>query len=100
MAMQLGDESYGRNNWYYALLEAMRDYLERGDKPKQAYLNLLKSNVKPDELSKELMFPDVPEDSIIGDSNSQLEQPNAFILPQGRCCESLLFQTLKSLNEA
>lgn len=69
MAMQMGDESYGRNNWYYALLDAMRDYLERGDNPKKAYLKLIASNVKSEELSDELLFPSIGEDSFIGDSN-------------------------------
>jgi tryptophanase len=39
-ALMSGDESYARNIWYYAFLDALRDLLERGSNPSKLFLNL------------------------------------------------------------
>jgi hypothetical protein len=53
----MGDESYARNSWYYAFLDALRDYTERGSKgAKKAYLNLLDPSLPHEEFRKKLML--------------------------------------------
>lgn len=67
MAIALADESYARNNWYFALLDAFRDFVERGDQPKKAFLNILDSTTTPEKLTKDLFFPEI-KNSFINDS--------------------------------
>jgi tryptophanase len=59
MAIALADESYARNNWYFALLDAFRDFVERGDHPKKAFLNILDSSTTPEKLIRDLFFPQI-----------------------------------------
>jgi tryptophanase len=93
MAMALADESYARNNWYFALLDAFRDLIERGDNPRKLYLHILDSSLTAEKLTKDLYFPEI-KGSFINDSLTQLVDPNAFIFAQGRCCETALFLAL------
>ncbi len=97
-AMFLGDESYGRNKGYYVLLDAFRDVWERGDQQKRA-IDLLRSGVDKDDVEKmmdELYLVDT-EGGFINGGSYQLERPNTFIVPQGRCAEALLFDVIKPL---
>jgi len=98
-ALFLGDESYGRNNGYYVLLDAMRDCFERGDDQKRA-INLIRTDEKDiDKLMEELYLVDI-EGGLFNGGRYQLERPNAFIMPQGRAAESVLFEIVrKVLNE-
>ena len=100
MSMFLGDEAYARNNWYYAFLEAFRDFVERGDDMKKSYMQLLDIQSNPQKFLNE--FVNVPKTpgTYVNPGLEQLENPNAFILPQGRCCEYLLFSNLMSLCQA
>jgi len=98
MAIALADESYARNNWYFALLDAFRDFIERGDSPRKAYLNLLDVSCTAEYLHNNLFFPEI-KNSFINDSLSQLDDPNAFIFAQGRCCETALFTQLGTYYE-
>ena len=97
-AMFLGDESYGRNKGYYVLLDAFRDVWERGDHQKRA-IDLLRSGVDKDDVERmmdELYLVDT-EGGFINGGSYQLERPNTFIVPQGRCAEALLFDVIKPL---
>ena len=97
-AMFLGDESYGRNKGYYVLLDAFRDVWERGDQQKRA-IDLLRSGVDKDDVEKmmdELYLVDT-EGGFINGGSYQLERPNTFIVPQGRCAGALLFDVIKPL---
>lgn len=97
-AMFLGDESYGRNKGYYVLLDAFRDVWERGDDQKRA-IDLLRSGVDKDDVEKmmnELYLVDF-EGGFINGGSFQLERPNTFIVPQGRCAEALLFDVIKPI---
>jgi len=88
-----GDESYGRNKGYYVLLEAIRDTFERGNEPKNA-INLILSgenNIK--KLMDELYLTSF-EGGFVNGGIHQLTRPNAFLVPQGRCAEHLLFSTI------
>jgi len=88
-----GDESYARNKGYYVLLDAIRDTFERGDDPKKS-INLIfsgETNVK--KLMEELYLTSDQGGFVNGGIN-QLVRPNAFIVPQGRCAEHLLFSTI------
>ncbi len=96
--MFYGDEAYGRNKGYYLLLDALRDVWERGDDQKRL-LDLVKTGKDKDDVEKmmeEVYLVDCCGGMFNGGSY-QLERPNTFILPQGRCAESLLFDVLKPL---
>jgi len=54
----LSDESYARNIWYYALLDGIRDFTERGDKPLKAYENILLGKINYDSISKVMLGED------------------------------------------
>ncbi|MEJ2250684.1 MAG: tryptophanase [Candidatus Lokiarchaeota archaeon] len=94
-----GDESYGRNKGYYVLLDAIRDTFERGDNPKKALDLILSGETNIDKLMEELYLTSY-EGGFVNGGVHQLSRPNAFIVPQGRCSEFLLFSTLgKILKE-
>ena len=96
-----GDESYGRNKGYYVLLEAIRDTFERGDEPKKAVNLILSGETNIKTLMDELYLKTF-EGGFVNGGVHQLDRPNAFIVPQGRCAEHLLFSTiapiLKKIN--
>ena len=97
-SMFLGDEAYGRNKGYYVLLDAFRDVWERGDNQKKL-INLLRGGVDRDDAEKmmeEVYLVDY-EGGFINGGSYQLERPNTFIVPQGRCAEALLFDVIKPL---
>ncbi len=93
-----GDESYGRNKGYYVLLDAIRDVFERGDKPRRTIDLILsgESNVKT--LMKQLYLTSF-EGGFVNGGIHQLTHPNAFIVPQGRCAEYLLFSTIAEVKQ-
>ena len=88
-----GDESYGRNKGYYVLLEAIRDTFERGDEPKKAVNLILSGETNIKTLMDELYLKPF-EGGFVNGGVHQLDRPNAFIVPQGRCAEHLLFSTI------
>ncbi len=88
-----GDESYGRNKGYYVLLDAIRDTFERGNKPKKAIDLILTGETNIQKLLDELYLKSF-EGGFVNGGVYQLIRPNAFIVPQGRCAEHLLFSTL------
>ncbi|MBN2155735.1 MAG: tryptophanase [Candidatus Lokiarchaeota archaeon] len=91
-----GDESYGRNKGYYVLLDAIRDVFERGDSPKKSIELLLSGVDDVERLMNELYL--VPyEEGFVNGGIHQLDRPNAFIVPQGRCAEFLLFSTISKI---
>ncbi|TFG21649.1 MAG: tryptophanase [Promethearchaeota archaeon] len=92
-----GDESYGRNKGYYVLLDAIRDAFERGNHPKKSIDLILsgESNVK--KLMDELYLTSY-KGGFVNGGTYQLERPNSFIVPQGRCAENLLFSTLQQIK--
>ncbi|MFP4614006.1 MAG: tryptophanase [Spirochaetaceae bacterium] len=92
-AMFHGDESYGRNKGYYVLLDAVRDVFERGDKPHLKMHTILSGEANPEVLAKELYLTSA-QGGFVNGGVYQLERPNAFICPQGRAAEYLLFSTL------
>lgn len=88
-----GDESYARNKGYYALLDAIRDTFERGDDPKKSINLILSGETNVKKLMDELYLTSEKGGFVNGGIN-QLVRPNAFIVPQGRCAEHLLFSTI------
>ncbi|MHA1489713.1 MAG: tryptophanase [Promethearchaeota archaeon] len=88
-----GDESYGRNKGYYVLLDAIRDVFERGDAPKRAINMILSGETDAQKLMDNLYLTS-HEGGFVNGGIHQLARPNAFIVPQGRCAEYLLFSTL------
>lgn len=88
-----GDESYGRNKGYYVLLDAVRDTFERGDNSKRAINLILSGETNVKKLMDELYLTSF-EGGFVNGGVHQLTRPNAFIVPQGRCAEYLLFSTI------
>ncbi|MFW9942021.1 MAG: tryptophanase [Candidatus Thorarchaeota archaeon] len=88
-----GDESYARNKGYYVLLDAIRDTFERGDNPKRAINLILSGETNVKKLMDELYLTSF-EGGFVNGGVHQLTRPNAFIVPQGRCAEHLLFSTI------
>ncbi|MFX1447900.1 MAG: tryptophanase [Promethearchaeota archaeon] len=88
-----GDESYGRNKGYYVLLEAIRDTFERGNESKKAINLILSGETDIKKLMDELYLKS-HEGGFANGGKHQLVRPNAFLVPQGRCAEHLLFSTI------
>ncbi len=98
-ALFLGDESYGRNKGYYALLDAMRDVFERGDCQKKV-IDLIRTGCENVEKMMDEVYLCEYEGGLFNGGAFQMERPNTFLVPQGRCAESLLFSVVsKILNE-
>ncbi|MFX0076391.1 MAG: tryptophanase [Candidatus Hermodarchaeota archaeon] len=94
-----GDESYGRNKGYYVLLDAIRDTFERGDEPQKAINLILSGETKVEKLMDELYLKSY-EGGFVNGGIHQLARPNAFLVPQGRCAEHLLFSTIAPILKA
>lgn len=90
-----GDESYGRNWGYYCLLEAFRDIFERGTAREHAIDRILTGNVDVEFYQTKLLVSS--QGGFVNGGGYQLERPNFFILPQGRCAETLLFSTMAGM---
>jgi len=88
-----GDESYGRNKGYYVLLDAIRDTFERGNEPKKAINLILSGETNVKKLMDEIYLKSY-EGGFVNGGIHQLARPNAFLVPQGRCAEHLLFSTI------
>ncbi len=98
-ALLLSDESYSRHNWYYAYLDAFRDFCERGARPQKNFVKLFDPSLSHEEF-RATFLPGLDlkrEPSMI--NYDQHLRPNAYIAPQGRCCEHLLFDNLKSYQQ-
>eukprot|EP00123_Amoebidium_parasiticum_P011313 comp20644_c0_seq1/m.26733 comp20644_c0_seq1/g.26733 ORF comp20644_c0_seq1/g.26733 comp20644_c0_seq1/m.26733 type:complete len:512 (-) comp20644_c0_seq1:376-1911(-) len=97
-ALFRGDESYGRNTGYYCLLDAFRDTFERGDQPVRLVDKLLSpTNDDYAVAALSLHLADAEEGGFFNSGKYQLERPNTFITPQGRCAEHLLFSTVAEI---
>lgn len=94
-ALMRGDEAYGRNHGYYCLLDAARDLFERGDEQRRLVYKVLTDEATNEELIKELLEP--CEGGFVNGGVFQLERPNFFICPQGRCAENLLYQSVRKV---
>lgn len=98
-SMFLGDESYGRNKGYYVLLDAMRDVFERGDDQKRI-INLFRSGCEDIDRLLDEVYLRRCEGGLFNGGIAQIERPNTFLVPQGRCAEHLLFSVIsRILNE-
>ena len=95
-SLLLGDSSYGRNKGYYVLLDAIRDTFERGNKKKQVLKLIQTDEQNIDQLLDEIYLAQ-EEGGFVNGGLFQLKRPNAFIVPQGRCAEYLLFSTISEL---
>ncbi|KAK4208026.1 putative Tryptophanase [Rhypophila decipiens] len=100
-AVMRGDESYGRNWGYYCLLEVFRDIFERGSQHQQrAIRDVLAGTVAPmseADFYRSRLLGLASQRGFVNGGHHQLARPNFFIVPQGRCAETLLFSTMSSL---
>lgn len=90
-----GDESYGRNWGYYCLLDAFRDIFERGNDRQRLFDHVLSGTSCDDSYREKLLLPF--EGGFVNGGRNQLERPNFFVVPQGRCAEFLMFSTLRDM---
>ncbi|KAK2952811.1 tryptophanase [Blattamonas nauphoetae] len=93
-AMFRADESYGRNHGYYALQDTVRDTFERGDNQKRLINKVIID--EPNETWKPNYDADI-EGGFVNQGQRQLERPNFFITPQGRCAENILYLTIRQI---
>lgn len=93
MAVMRGDESYGRNWGYFCLLDTFRDIFERGNGQKRLFNTVTMGMADSDFYRNEVLKP--YKGGFVNGGVHQLERPNFFIVPQGRCAETLLFSALK-----
>ncbi|KAL3676697.1 hypothetical protein R1sor_026645 [Riccia sorocarpa] len=94
-AIMRGDESYGRNSGYYCLLDAFRDIFERGDSQERIFRDVLSGTADADFYRSKCLK--AHEGGFVNGGSLQLSRPNFFIVPQGRCAESLLFSTMQEV---
>lgn len=94
--MLRADESYGRNWGYYCLLDAFRDIFERGSNHRQYVFRDVIMGTADCDFYREKLLPSY-EGGFVNGGPRQLEHPNFFIVPQGRCAEFLLFSTLRDM---
>lgn len=90
-----GDESYGRNWGYYCLLDAFRDIFERGDNQKRAFQSVVTGSADVEFYRSKLLG--AVAGGFVNGGPHQLERPNFFIVPQGRCAEHLLFSAISDV---
>ncbi len=95
-ALFLGDESYGRNKGYYVLLDTLRDVFERGDDQKKV-IDLVRTGCEDIEKMMDEMYLCEYEGTLFNGGAAQMERPNTFLVPQGRCAESLLFSVVSRI---
>lgn len=95
-ALFLGDEAYGRNKGYYVLLDALRDVFERGDQQKRV-IDLVRTGCEDIEKLMNEMYLCEYEGGLFNGGAAQMERPNTFLVPQGRCAESLLFSIVSKI---
>jgi len=94
-ALFRGDESYGRNHGYFAVLDAVRDIFQPKSTDKPRVDTLIKKIIvdedsRPSEL--ELRHPEAG--GFVNGGYLQLSRPNFFLLPQQRAAEFLLFSAV------
>ncbi|GAP85236.1 putative tryptophanase [Rosellinia necatrix] len=94
-ALIRGDEGYGRNWGYYCLLDTFRDIFERGHGRAYAFHTILTGTATSEFYRTKLLK--LYQGGFVNGGPRQLESPNFFIVPQGRCAEFLLFSTLKEV---
>lgn len=87
-----GDESYGRNWGYYCLLDAFRDIFERGVDQERAFQAVVTGSADVEFYRSKLLR--AFSGGFVNGGPHQLERPNFFIVPQGRCAEHLLFSAI------
>ena len=96
-AMLRGDEAYGRNHGYYALLDAVRDIFERGDNPQKLISQIIADEKNLTWIPSIEQIEHPSQGGFANGGVQQLEYPNFFITPQGRCAENLLFSTIREV---
>nr|AQQ13383.1 tryptophanase 1 [Mastigamoeba balamuthi] len=97
-ALMRGDEAYGRNHGYFALLDAVRDVFERGvELPGGLCRRLIVNEPNPTWRPDEAALSDPPCGGFANGGHHQLVRPNFFITPQQRCAEFLLFNGLRKV---
>jgi len=100
-ALFRGDEAYGRNHGYFAVLDAVRDIFQpkSTDKPRVDTL-IKKIIVDEDSRPSELELRKPEAGGFVNGGYLQLSRPNFFLVPQQRAAEFLLFSAIGKVMKA
>jgi len=100
-ALFRGDEAYGRNHGYFAVLDAVRDIFQPKctDKPRSDTL-IKKIIVDDDSMPTEAELRRPEAGGFVNGGYLQLSRPNFFLVPQERAAEFLMFSSVGSVMKA
>jgi len=100
-ALFRGDEAYGRNHGYFAVLDAVRDIFQpkSTDKPRTDTL-IKKIIVDEDSMPTEQELRHPEAGGFVNGGYLQLSRPNFFLVPQQRAAEFLLFSSIGRVMKA
>eukprot|EP01107_Rhizomastix_libera_P004080 TRINITY_DN17105_c0_g1_i1.p1 TRINITY_DN17105_c0_g1~~TRINITY_DN17105_c0_g1_i1.p1 ORF type:complete len:518 (+),score=153.82 TRINITY_DN17105_c0_g1_i1:128-1555(+) len=93
-----GDESYGRNHGYFAMLDSVRDIFERGKTDNSLVSKIIvdSSNLTWNCNAENLENPQ--QGGFANGGFHQLMRPNFFLVPHTSGAEFLLFKTLAKVS--
>jgi len=100
-ALFRGDEAYGRNHGYFAVLDAVRDIFQPKctDKPRSDTL-IKKIIVDDSSMPSEAELRKPEAGGFVNGGYLQLSRPNFFLLPQQRAADFLLFSAVGQVMKA
>jgi len=100
-ALFRGDEAYGRNHGYFAVLDSVRDIFQPKctDKPRVDTL-IKKIIVDEDSRPSEVELRHPEAGGFVNGGYLQLSRPNFFLVPQQRAAEFLLFSSVGRVMKA
>jgi len=100
-ALFRGDEAYGRNHGYFAVLDAVRDIFQpkSTDKPRSDTL-IKKIIVDDDSMPSEAELRHPEAGGFVNGGYLQLSRPNFFLLPQQRAADFLIFSAVGMVMKA
>jgi len=100
-ALFRGDEAYGRNHGYFAVLDAVRDIFQPKNTDKPRADTLIKKIIVDDDsmpTEQELRHPEAG--GFVNGGYLQLSRPNFFLVPQQRAAEFLMFSSVGRVMKA
>jgi tryptophanase len=95
LAVMRGNESYGRDWGYYCLLDAFRDIFERGKNHQRIFDKIVAGPLDADYYRSTVLVPH--QGGLVNGGRHQLERPNFFIAPKGRCAKNFLFSAMSGV---
>jgi len=98
-ALFRGDEAYGRNHGYFAVLDAVRDIFQpKLDEKPRALIKKIIVDEDSMPTEQELRHPEAG--GFVNGGYLQLSRPNFFLVPQQRAAEFLMFSSVGGVMKA